>query len=367
MQKGEPSNCGLSHERVQMLKDLGFDFRPFIDRNDSSVEVSNPTSMRDTAQRKGSMDTIKDQLRKDITSFDVKSQGEKREEDDDNYYDNNDEDNSNNNDSEKMIQIQSFNDRIKALKKFKEKYGHLDVPKKYDQSLYYWSYSMRSKYKRMQKGEPSNCGLSHERIQVLKDLGFDFRGLANRKKSSVEVSNPTSMRDTAQRKGGMDTIKDQLRKDITSFDVKSQGGKRTLSNSTYCIETRTNKRMLPEPHAKTNATMRSVRPGSPAFDLARYTYEELLQQAQENKAMCQRMETNAKIRHEKSLEEIDSCIFNSDDEDSSKRKFECRFCGLKFDFQCVCILHMPKCKERKCHDPIMIKRCESYEESKSPL
>ena len=331
-------NDRLTPKRIKELEDLGFDFTM---KRGKYANLSSPVN------------------KSTILKSDDENDDSDFEEDEANDDDSSDEDSSNNNDSEDMIQIQSFNDRIKALKTFKEKYGHLDVPKKYDHSLYSWSSLMRSGYKHMQKGKPSKYRLTHERFQVLKDLGFDFRGLTDRKESSVEVSTPSSMHGTSQKKRGMDTMKVPLRKDITSFEVKSQGGKRTLSNSTYSIETRTSKRTKSEPVAKSNVTMRSVRPGSPAFDLARYTYEELLQQALENKAMCQRMETNAKVRHEKSLEEIDSCIFNSDDEDSSKRKFECRFCGLKFDFQCVCILHMPKCKERKFGDPILIKRCES--------
>jgi hypothetical protein len=423
MQTGKSSTFGLTNERIQILKDLGFDFRCYIDRNVSSQDQSTLTSSHtsssqksDRVKRKSTETSTSSKPKRKVPSFDSCSE----EEDDDDEEDDDNEDNDNVNHHEKKeIQIQSFDDRIKALKEFKEKYGHLNVPWKSDQSLYLWCSSIRSGYKRMQNGEPSKRSLTNERIQTLKDLGFDFR-------FSKERSNPPSSDNTAQKGetsnekvSSFDIYFDELKKFIekyghcevtrkfstslstwcyhmrsaykslaqgkpnslltpervrlledVGFDFKYDGlissnsildfpqkRKRKQPSSAYSNQTGSNQRIKSE--LDISATGSAVRPGSPAFDLSRFTYEELLQQAEVNKAMCQRMEMKAKIRCKKSLKEIESSMFNSDEEDNSNGTFECRFCGLKFNFQCVCILHMPKCKAKTLNDPVLIQKYES--------
>jgi len=74
----------------------------------------------------------------------------------------------------------SFDERVKALMGFKEKFGHCDVPRKKSgtkgeyQSLGKWCDSMRMAYKKIQKGETLKRKLTQENMQQLEDAGFKW-------------------------------------------------------------------------------------------------------------------------------------------------------------------------------------------------
>jgi hypothetical protein len=66
----------------------------------------------------------------------------------------------------------SFNDRVKDLKAYKEKYGHVNVSWKTDKSLYQWCANMRSA-----RRNPETCKrkLKADHITVLDAIGFHWK------------------------------------------------------------------------------------------------------------------------------------------------------------------------------------------------
>jgi len=70
----------------------------------------------------------------------------------------------------------TFEKRFCELVAFKEEFGHCNVPHKFanNSSLGYWCSSMRTTYRRMQKGLRTNSNLSQDRIERLEDTGFQW-------------------------------------------------------------------------------------------------------------------------------------------------------------------------------------------------
>lgn len=66
-----------------------------------------------------------------------------------------------------------FNERVEALKAYKEKYGHTKVHKKDDKSLYDWCANMRGRRRRPEKYPKTR--LTPDRIAVLDAIGFDWK------------------------------------------------------------------------------------------------------------------------------------------------------------------------------------------------
>ena len=71
---------------------------------------------------------------------------------------------------------EAFKKRCRKLVAFKEEFGHCNVPHKFanNSSLGYWCSSMRTTYRRMQKGLKTNSNLSQDRIERLEDTGFQW-------------------------------------------------------------------------------------------------------------------------------------------------------------------------------------------------
>jgi hypothetical protein len=72
-----------------------------------------------------------------------------------------------------------FEEKIKALREFREKYGHVNVPTRpnrypEDPSLVLWCKNIRAAYKRWVKGEKNSQGLTDERVKCLEELGFEW-------------------------------------------------------------------------------------------------------------------------------------------------------------------------------------------------
>ena len=77
-----------------------------------------------------------------------------------------------NNDQQNKKNYTRFNDRVAALREYKEKNGHLSVSKKDDESLYNWCTHIRRS--RNKPGE-GTMKLTADRIATLDAIGFDWR------------------------------------------------------------------------------------------------------------------------------------------------------------------------------------------------
>jgi hypothetical protein len=86
---------------------------------------------------------------------------------------------------------EKFEEKIKALREFREKYGHVNVPSKpylypENPSLVFWCKNIRNGYKLWVKGEKNQCGLTDERVQCLEELGFKWNLKDHRKNERFE-------------------------------------------------------------------------------------------------------------------------------------------------------------------------------------
>lgn len=85
-------------------------------------------------------------------------------------------------------QVKSFNERLKDLREFKQTYGHTRVPTGYEKnlSLAYWCNNLRNAYKMKETGKKQYISLSQERIDALKEVGFEFVKKSRKNNSSVD-------------------------------------------------------------------------------------------------------------------------------------------------------------------------------------
>lgn len=72
-------------------------------------------------------------------------------------------------------QFYSFDDRCKQLLRFKEEFGHCNVP--YNQELGVWCTNLRGAYNRIKKGLKPDRNLSQDRIDRLEKMGFQWKGI----------------------------------------------------------------------------------------------------------------------------------------------------------------------------------------------
>lgn len=241
----------------------------------------------------------------------------------------------------------SFEFRINQLKEFKEKHGHVNVSKDDDKSLHSWCSNIRSTCLRKVKGR---YGITLKNMQVLKDIGFEFRPIVSSSDDSnrfSQINKPNkpivhSLRLKKRTTSNEDIHHGQAKKLL--HDLGFEHPASVASNEP--VKAKISKHRIVnirKKHAK-NGSGRVHRPSSPAFDISRYTYAELLQQVRENTEMCVRMDSQPKVSYKKSLAEVEKEMFQSDEE---KKEYECKFCGLGFDFQCVCIIHMAKCNPNR--------------------
>ena len=66
----------------------------------------------------------------------------------------------------------SFNDRVKDLKAYKEKYGHVNVSRETDKSLFNWCTNIRNARNKPGEGK---LKLTADRITALDAIGFNWR------------------------------------------------------------------------------------------------------------------------------------------------------------------------------------------------
>ena len=71
-----------------------------------------------------------------------------------------------------------FNEWCNQLLQFKEEFGHCNVPQRFanNPSLGRWCKTMRTAYKKIQKGTKTNSNLSQDRIERLEEIGFQWKG-----------------------------------------------------------------------------------------------------------------------------------------------------------------------------------------------
>jgi len=72
-----------------------------------------------------------------------------------------------------------FNKRCNQLLRFKEEFGHCNVPQRYadNPSMGKWCNGTRSAYKNTRKGIKATRNLSQDRIECLEEIGFQWQGV----------------------------------------------------------------------------------------------------------------------------------------------------------------------------------------------
>ena len=88
----------------------------------------------------------------------------------------------------------SFEQRLDDLRQFKEEYGHCTVPYTYDknQPLSNWCSNIRYSYGLVERGLTPTIKMTKERIDSLREVGFDFSGLKTQTKKKEESSDAAS-------------------------------------------------------------------------------------------------------------------------------------------------------------------------------
>jgi hypothetical protein len=77
----------------------------------------------------------------------------------------------------------SFDEKLKELKEFREKHGHTNVPTNHH--LSWWCYRIKASHKQWSKGDINAQGLTDERVKRLEELGFEWN-LRRSKKEYME-------------------------------------------------------------------------------------------------------------------------------------------------------------------------------------
>ena len=83
-----------------------------------------------------------------------------------------------------LVTHDSFEVNIKKLKEFREKHGHVNVPRNH--SLKIWCYRIRKRYKLWVNGVINAKGLTDERVKRLEELGFEWDPKGKMKKEYME-------------------------------------------------------------------------------------------------------------------------------------------------------------------------------------
>ena len=69
-------------------------------------------------------------------------------------------------------QFESF---VEELTMYVETHGHMNVTRKDNESLYSWISSIKSSYRKVQKGRTPSIKLTLDRLEMLQQIGFDFK------------------------------------------------------------------------------------------------------------------------------------------------------------------------------------------------
>jgi hypothetical protein len=94
----------------------------------------------------------------------------------------------------------SFQDRVAALREYKEKNGHLSVSKKDDKNLYKWCANIRDARNKPGEGK---LKLTADRIAALDAIGFDWRSetIRTREKSIRFLDRVDALREYKEKNG----------------------------------------------------------------------------------------------------------------------------------------------------------------------
>jgi hypothetical protein len=85
---------------------------------------------------------------------------------------------------ESLVIRDSFDEKIKELREFREKHAHLKVPRNHYHSR--WCHRIRASYRLWINGEINANGLTDERVNRLEELGFEWNPRGNRKSEYME-------------------------------------------------------------------------------------------------------------------------------------------------------------------------------------
>ena len=105
-----------------------------------------------------------------------------------------------NNDQQDKKNFTRFNGRVKDLKAYKEKYGHVNVSRKTDKSLYNWCTNIRSSRNKPGEGK---LKLTADHITALDAIGFDwnFGTTRTREKSISFIDRVEALRQYKEKHG----------------------------------------------------------------------------------------------------------------------------------------------------------------------
>jgi len=139
----------------------------------------------------------------------------------------------------KSHQKTSFDERCNQLLRFKEEFGHCNVPCKYrgNQSLWNWCSHMRNSYQEMQKGTKPQYSLSQDMIGRLEEIGFQWRcdrDLITFKEETQSESKSSSKEDDSHIKEADDESSTNASNECDSF--KSKPKRKSHSFDERCIQ-----------------------------------------------------------------------------------------------------------------------------------
>ena len=197
----------------------------------------------------------------------------------------------------------SFDQRIKELKRFKEKHGNCDVSmsSKGYKYLGKWSVNTRRAYKGTRKWKK----LTEDRTRNLDEIGFKWTTTATKSFQNDSKCDPAGgARGSVYLPSG-DNISASIQ-----YQNDESVQKTVTTTSVSLVQCETTKRQTN--HDQLNQRLATITPGCPLFDPSRYTVEELEDAVEESKRVCREMQMHEAAK----VDEIANRLFESDDDES---------------------------------------------------
>ncbi len=160
--KGTKPSLLLTADRIASLQEVGFDFYGRRSDHRSSPETGVVKSCNDSNDDDREMPMTHEC--EETTSTSLGSNIPQEDE----------SDSPETCGTETKASLMSFNNRVKALEKFRDVHGNLRVTRTIDNSLARWCENIRYSYRGRMQGTQMNILLTDERIARLEELGFDF-------------------------------------------------------------------------------------------------------------------------------------------------------------------------------------------------
>lgn len=179
---GNPLSVRLNQPKIQMLKDIGFDFEyKTVDRKTYEERLAEIKEYYEKHGHANIPASYKENPGLGMWVANLRSSYKRFQKDKINYK-------GLQFTEERLKQLsdvgfdfdmkcgKTFEERVEELKEFKAKYGDLHVAQKYKEnpSLGSWCANMRTAYRRKQQGKPPLFRITEDRIKILEDLGFEF-------------------------------------------------------------------------------------------------------------------------------------------------------------------------------------------------